>query len=306
MYEQVEKTKENKSWAVVNSVGQKKSNGKQGFGFVDNRPKAIVQRVFSESLYNKQVNFIKQWRSFDEIKKVKPKNQYSDSQIQEIYEKGKNSFFVFDIRDLYNNRTNIDEYIHKEERSVEEESSSHSISKHLAVDDEYLRERVEKEPKVDRATRFTAKIKVEKAMQYWIKNGQRILAEYGDNLGGIFSDILELRQKHKQSMTPKDIKPVIAGSEIMLPVKNSGYIFELQKVPDPKRAGGNWSIDCKWKATTLAEYSKKAIEKSDLEFYDVREPATIFPPNGVDMKVSVSDDGQLEVTVPEDVMGTFF
>ncbi|NEQ40512.1 MAG: hypothetical protein F6K40_31495 [Okeania sp. SIO3I5] len=37
MYAQVEKTKENKTRAVANSVAQKKSNVKQGFGFVDNR-----------------------------------------------------------------------------------------------------------------------------------------------------------------------------------------------------------------------------------------------------------------------------
>lgn len=47
MYAQVEKPKENtspagrqESSAVGNSVAQKKSNGKQGFGFVDNRPEA--------------------------------------------------------------------------------------------------------------------------------------------------------------------------------------------------------------------------------------------------------------------------
>jgi len=37
MYAQVEKPKENKSRAVANSIAQKKNNGKQGFGFVDNR-----------------------------------------------------------------------------------------------------------------------------------------------------------------------------------------------------------------------------------------------------------------------------
>jgi hypothetical protein len=41
---QVEKPKENKGRAVANSVPQKKSNGKQGFGFVDNRPAAVAQR----------------------------------------------------------------------------------------------------------------------------------------------------------------------------------------------------------------------------------------------------------------------
>ena len=44
MYAQIEKPKENKSRAVANSVAQKKSNGKQGFGFVDNRPEAVAQR----------------------------------------------------------------------------------------------------------------------------------------------------------------------------------------------------------------------------------------------------------------------
>lgn len=55
MYEQVEKSKENtasadwrKSRSVANSVAQKKSNIKQGFGFVDNRPKTIVQRKLQE------------------------------------------------------------------------------------------------------------------------------------------------------------------------------------------------------------------------------------------------------------------
>ena len=37
MYARVEKAKENKSKAIANSVAQNKSNGKQGFGFVDNR-----------------------------------------------------------------------------------------------------------------------------------------------------------------------------------------------------------------------------------------------------------------------------
>ena len=44
MYAQVEKPKEKKSRAIANSVTQKKINTKQGFGFVDNRSKAIVQR----------------------------------------------------------------------------------------------------------------------------------------------------------------------------------------------------------------------------------------------------------------------
>jgi hypothetical protein len=44
MYEQVEKPKENKSRAVANAVAQTKSNFKQGFGFVDNRPGSVVQK----------------------------------------------------------------------------------------------------------------------------------------------------------------------------------------------------------------------------------------------------------------------
>lgn len=45
MYTQVEKPKENKSRAVANSVGQKKSNGMQGFGLVDNRKKSNVHSL---------------------------------------------------------------------------------------------------------------------------------------------------------------------------------------------------------------------------------------------------------------------
>ncbi|CAH9053881.1 hypothetical protein PSECIP111951_00913 [Pseudoalteromonas holothuriae] len=48
MYAQVEKSKENKSRVVANSVAQKKSDEKQGFGFVDNRPEAVAQRTLQK------------------------------------------------------------------------------------------------------------------------------------------------------------------------------------------------------------------------------------------------------------------
>lgn len=51
MYVQKEKPKENKSRAVANSVGQKKSNVKQGFEFVDNRPEVIAQRKLQAHTY---------------------------------------------------------------------------------------------------------------------------------------------------------------------------------------------------------------------------------------------------------------
>ena len=48
MYAQVEKPKENKSKAAANSVAQKKSNMKQCFGFVDNRPEIVIQKKLKE------------------------------------------------------------------------------------------------------------------------------------------------------------------------------------------------------------------------------------------------------------------
>lgn len=56
MYAQVEKPKENKSRAIANSVAQKKSNMKQGFGFEDNRPEAIAQRKLQKLLNNNHKN----------------------------------------------------------------------------------------------------------------------------------------------------------------------------------------------------------------------------------------------------------
>ena len=47
---QVDKQKENKSRAVANSVVRNNSNGKQGFGFVDNQPEAIAQRKLNNIL----------------------------------------------------------------------------------------------------------------------------------------------------------------------------------------------------------------------------------------------------------------
>jgi hypothetical protein len=59
MYAQVEKPKENKNRAVANSVTQKKSNAKQGIGFVDNRPETIAQKklqgVVNNSSQGKQI-----------------------------------------------------------------------------------------------------------------------------------------------------------------------------------------------------------------------------------------------------------
>ncbi len=51
MYAQIEKSKENKSRTVTHSVAQKKSDVKQGFGLVDNRPEAMSQRKL-QSLAN--------------------------------------------------------------------------------------------------------------------------------------------------------------------------------------------------------------------------------------------------------------
>jgi hypothetical protein len=48
MYAQVEKSKENRGRPVANAVAQKKSSLKQGFGFVDNRHEALVQRKLQE------------------------------------------------------------------------------------------------------------------------------------------------------------------------------------------------------------------------------------------------------------------
>jgi hypothetical protein len=58
MYAQKEKPKENKNRAVANAVALKKSNGKQGFGFVDNRHETVVQRKLQGGL-NESARVIK-------------------------------------------------------------------------------------------------------------------------------------------------------------------------------------------------------------------------------------------------------
>jgi len=45
MYEHKEKSKENKSRAIANSVAQRKNSMKQGFGLVDNRPVLLMQQL---------------------------------------------------------------------------------------------------------------------------------------------------------------------------------------------------------------------------------------------------------------------
>ncbi|MEX3020896.1 hypothetical protein AB4K05_15005 [Kluyvera sp. STS39-E] len=52
MYKQLEKNKENKSRAVLNSVAQKKDEGRQAFLHVDNRPEVVAQRQLQEMVGN--------------------------------------------------------------------------------------------------------------------------------------------------------------------------------------------------------------------------------------------------------------
>lgn len=58
MYAQVDKPKGNKSRAVANSIAQKKSKDKQGFGFVDNRTKFATQRLFDSSIQSYSVEYL--------------------------------------------------------------------------------------------------------------------------------------------------------------------------------------------------------------------------------------------------------
>lgn len=55
MYAQVEKSKEDKSRAVANSVAQKKGNEKQGFGFVDNRYNTKTNNSLQMLMRNKTI-----------------------------------------------------------------------------------------------------------------------------------------------------------------------------------------------------------------------------------------------------------
>lgn len=85
MYAQVEKTKENKSRAVANSVTQKKSSGKQGFGFVDNRPEAVTQRKLQEMANNsQQINQLRAFQGIDSKSfiQLKTVDQYQTNVIQ--------------------------------------------------------------------------------------------------------------------------------------------------------------------------------------------------------------------------------
>jgi hypothetical protein len=56
MYEQVDKSKENKSTIVTNSVIQNKNNGKNSKVIVDNRPESILQRKIRDAISNSKKN----------------------------------------------------------------------------------------------------------------------------------------------------------------------------------------------------------------------------------------------------------
>ncbi len=84
MYAQIEKSKENKSRAVANSVAQKKSNGMSGVGFVDNRPKLAqmkrLQELANNSPQNRQL-----------VQRQKMANEHAGKKKQPIQKKENNT-----------------------------------------------------------------------------------------------------------------------------------------------------------------------------------------------------------------------
>ncbi|MCA6924663.1 hypothetical protein [Pectobacterium versatile] len=83
MYKKAEKSQENKIRAIAYSVAQNKGDGKQGFGFVDNRSEAIAQKKLQEG-----VSFIKVGnKSFDyssTIQMVTGKNKKSSPYLADL------------------------------------------------------------------------------------------------------------------------------------------------------------------------------------------------------------------------------
>ena len=95
MYAQVEKSKKNKSSSIANSVAQKKSNRKQGFGFVDNRPEAVAQRKLQE-MVNKNSQATRMVQRYEKV-------DNNSAQYQKAIKKAENNTGLSD-----NSKTSID------------------------------------------------------------------------------------------------------------------------------------------------------------------------------------------------------
>jgi len=101
MYAQEDKTKGNESKVVANSVGQKKSNVKQGFGFVDNRPEAVAQRTLHEKMDKSSRMLLQRFNSKSSVKvpacssgiiqrvtNPDTSKEYTSSDIETLYKSG--------------------------------------------------------------------------------------------------------------------------------------------------------------------------------------------------------------------------
>ncbi len=92
MYEQIEKPKESNRSAVANSVAQAKSNGKQGFGFVDNRPMSFAKKNVptftnnssSQTIQKKENNIRAKKDDIGSINQIRPTYKHSEIQIKTI------------------------------------------------------------------------------------------------------------------------------------------------------------------------------------------------------------------------------
>lgn len=81
MYVQMEKPKENKSRAVANSVAQKKSSVKQGFGIVDNRPESIRQRKLQAQINDHSAKTFQKQPNLEEEQLIQGRSKQNNDSV---------------------------------------------------------------------------------------------------------------------------------------------------------------------------------------------------------------------------------
>ena len=83
MYLQVDRAKENESRAVANDIGQKRSNGKQDFGFVDNRSES---KSYILKLNNDEATQLRRNGNVQRVKTQNPQEEKIKNGFEELFE----------------------------------------------------------------------------------------------------------------------------------------------------------------------------------------------------------------------------
>jgi hypothetical protein len=230
MYAQVEKPKKSKSRAVANSVAQKKSNVKQGFGFVDNRPESIAQRKMQSIInsgFHDPIQLMKKWTGGGGFENIEEPPVGGADKTQWLK-------YMYEGEELYINCTDMASFEHWAD-IVDIEGSDVGSDEEFEAAEEKSQEDEFPDFKVGEVTSITTIKESSSDHQYvivMVKGGGNIKMHYGSG-GGLYDKSDDIDNQHGIPVTSYSVPSGLTGDTVT-------QVFESTKETiGSKFTGGN-------------------------------------------------------------------